>query len=274
MPARATNLDRPDFHVLDPFFADIDFLVPGYEKSNQYMVAIHQSFYRWAATWVAGQIVLDAGCGEGYGVAILAERARRAFGLDIKPTLMGHARRRYSRPEVGFTVGACEALPFASGSLDAVVCDEVLEHLPDHRPFLQETHRVLKPGGRFICATTNAEVSFKKPDGSPMNRNHYREFTANGFAAELARFGMPLRLFGQKMRPEAAAYILHPTARRIERLLVGLNVKHKIPVRWRNWVRSRLTGVPVEALVRGGYGIAEGDLDGALYLVGVAEKVV
>ncbi len=272
MRAHATNLDRPDFRVLDPFFADIDFLVPGYEKSNQYMVAIHQAFYRWAATWVGGQVVLDAGCGEGYGVAILAERARCAFGLDIKPTLMKHARRRYSQQGIAFTVGTCEALPFPSQSLDAVVCNEVLEHLPDHRPFLEEARRVLKSGGHFICATTNAEVSFKGPDGSPMNRNHYREFSAAGFVAALACFGPGARLFGQKMQPEAAGYILHPAARRIERFLVRLNVKHKIPVRWRNWVRSRLTGVPAEVLVRGDYGITEGDFERALYLVGVVEK--
>lgn len=39
------------------------------------------------------------------------------------------------------------ALPFASGSFDAVICSEVLEHVSDPRVAVREIARVLRPGG-------------------------------------------------------------------------------------------------------------------------------
>ncbi len=38
-------------------------------------------------------------------------------------------------------------LPFASDSFDVVLCNHVLEHIPDHRKALAELYRVMKPGG-------------------------------------------------------------------------------------------------------------------------------
>jgi SAM-dependent methyltransferase len=37
-------------------------------------------------------------------------------------------------------------LPFGSGIFDAVICSEVLEHIPDDKNVLREIHRVMKPG--------------------------------------------------------------------------------------------------------------------------------
>jgi SAM-dependent methyltransferase len=43
--------------------------------------------------------------------------------------------------------------PLENASVDLVLCDNVLEHLPEPRVFFTEAHRVLKPGG-FICIRT------------------------------------------------------------------------------------------------------------------------
>lgn len=54
--------------------------------------------------------------------------------------------RRYP-PDVQ---GNAADLPLRGATFEAVLCSEVLEHVPDPRPVLREAHRVLVPGGRLI----------------------------------------------------------------------------------------------------------------------------
>lgn len=266
------GLDSVDFRPIEKFFDNIDFLVPGHERSSQYMVAIHREFYGWASQWVGGKVVLDAGCGEGFGSAMLAEGAAQVVGIDLKPELVMHARRRYALPNVRFEAMDCEAMGLAPGSFEAVVCDELIEHLSDYRAFMNEAQRVLAPGGVFVCATTNAGIGFTSADGSPMNRNHHREFGPRRFRRELEQRYHHVRLFSECLRPRTAKYVLHDRARWVERVLVGLGVKHKIPIGWRNFIRERMTGVKVQDLIDEGFEIVEGARSDSLYLIGMGIK--
>ena len=74
--------------------------------------------YTWAAALVAGGSVLDAGCGAGWGTAVLAEHAK-AVGVDISAAALAEANERYGeRPE--FIQGDLRRLPHADGTFDAV----------------------------------------------------------------------------------------------------------------------------------------------------------
>ena len=55
---------------------------------------------------------------------------------------------RDRRPDVQADAAA---IPFNDGSFDAVICAEVLEHVPDPRPVLGEAFRTLKTGGRLVA---------------------------------------------------------------------------------------------------------------------------
>ncbi|GAB5412512.1 MAG: class I SAM-dependent methyltransferase [Congregibacter sp.] len=109
-----------------------------------------------------GQRVLDLGCGEGrHVIAACALDGVDAVGVDLSLNDLATARERMEefqkeRPENSplFALMAGDALnlPFADASFDAVICSEVLEHIPDYRGALREIHRVLKPGGR-LCAS-------------------------------------------------------------------------------------------------------------------------
>jgi SAM-dependent methyltransferase len=49
-----------------------------------------------------------------------------------------------------------EAIPLPDESVDAIVCEYVVEHLLQPEEVLRELHRILRPGGRFVFVTPNA----------------------------------------------------------------------------------------------------------------------
>lgn len=104
------------------------------------------------AQLVPGDSVLDLACGTG----VLAREAvrhvgpGRVGGVDRNPGMLEVARRL--APEVEWHQASAESLPFPDDSFDAVVSQFGLMFFADRQAALQETLRVLKPGGRFVFA--------------------------------------------------------------------------------------------------------------------------
>jgi len=95
--------------------------------------------------------VLDVGCGNAPYRGALPAVAY--VGMDLSP---GPATA---------VLGCCEQLPFADGSFDAVVCTEVLEHLPRPGECLREIRRVLKDGGTaYITAPQSWPLHYEPRD--------------------------------------------------------------------------------------------------------------
>jgi SAM-dependent methyltransferase len=64
-------------------------------------------------------------------------------------------------------------IPFGDGSFDLVICNHVLDEIPDDRRAIAEIHRVLRPGGRFINQTPvepGRETTLEDPSLSPEER--------------------------------------------------------------------------------------------------------
>jgi SAM-dependent methyltransferase len=89
--------------------------------------------------------VLEAGCGSATHFHF-GEDAE-LVGLDISPSQL--ARNPLVSGRVLADVQAC---PLATGSFDAAVCWEVLEHVPDPGRALRHLSRVLRPGGLLVIA--------------------------------------------------------------------------------------------------------------------------
>jgi demethylmenaquinone methyltransferase/2-methoxy-6-polyprenyl-1,4-benzoquinol methylase len=77
----------------------------------------------------------------------------RATVVDINGEMLAIGRRRVAErgQAVTFTEGNAEALPFADNSFDAATIAFGIRNVPRIERALQEAHRVLRIGGRFLC---------------------------------------------------------------------------------------------------------------------------
>lgn len=92
-----------------------------------------------------GSTVLDIGCGSSRIIQHLPD----AIALDILLPKLRFLRGRHSR----LVQGSIFALPFRGNAFDAVICSEVIEHIPDHPAVFDELTRVLRPGAILILGT-------------------------------------------------------------------------------------------------------------------------
>lgn len=106
-----------------------------------------------AAIGDAPQDVLDVGCYTGDLLAMLPPACRR-FGIEPNP---GAAARAAAR---GVTIVAqrWDELGADGPRFDVIVNCDVIEHVPDPRAFLATLAGRLKPGGRLLVTTGNAEA--------------------------------------------------------------------------------------------------------------------
>jgi ubiquinone/menaquinone biosynthesis C-methylase UbiE len=100
----------------------------------------------------ANSSVLDAGCGAGRMLPVLAASGSHPIGVDVSPQMIRRARQDH--PEFETQVASLTALPFPDASFDAVFSWYSTIHLPDDRlvTALSEIHRVLRPAGRILVA--------------------------------------------------------------------------------------------------------------------------
>jgi len=103
-----------------------------------------------------GGFLLDLGCGTGLFVERYIQEGGRAVGLDISPGMVRHGRQRC--PVSGFCVGTADVLPFRDGTFDALASLLAFSYVPDPEAMLEESYRVLKPGGRIAICTLSRTV--------------------------------------------------------------------------------------------------------------------
>ncbi|MBI5032830.1 MAG: class I SAM-dependent methyltransferase [Chloroflexi bacterium] len=130
-----------------------------------------------AAHIAQGAHVLEIGCGGGGLLRMLAQRGAWAVGIDTLDTALVVASKNSDADKRGQTrtreiylrssalirvqfnlvqIGEDNTLPFRDESVDAIIAQHAIEHLPDVDAALREWKRLLKPNGRIALATPNA----------------------------------------------------------------------------------------------------------------------
>ena len=233
----------------------------------------HLAAYRFARARAAGRTVLDAGCGEGYGAALLAEVAVRVVGAD-RTEAIALAAARHRDPRLELRAIDLERLDDLDGRFDLVVSFQVIEHLPDPVGFLAALARRAAPGGEILVTTPNRLMSVSE------NPYHLREWTAPELHA-LATPVLPgVRVLGvhgsarvlawERARGEQVRRILRWDPLGLRRLLPAAVVRGAFP-RLARLVRHRVRSGAGDAVIGPvDFTVGDDDLDRALDLMLVA----
>lgn len=139
----------------------------------------HVHRYLLARELAAGKDVLDIACGEGYGSALLAARARQVTGVDISSEIIAWASRKYQADNLRYREGSATAIPLDENSVDLVVSFETIEHLAEQEAMLREIKRVLRPQGVLIISSPD-KYEYSDIPGFH-NEFHVRELYAEEF---------------------------------------------------------------------------------------------
>ena len=233
--------------------------LPGIPHEN-YWFRRHEAAYLACVPFVTGAVVLEAGCGEGYGAAVFAQTARAVLALDYDDTTVAHVRNRYDRLPVAR--GDLQRLPIGDGRLEVVACLQVVEHLWDQPGFVAECARVLRPAGTLLITTPN-RLTFSpgaQPGARPLNPFHTRELAADELTELLAPLFVVSRMHGLRHGRRLTRF------ERRHGSLVSAQIAGP-PETWSPAVRRRVARVRATDFV-----VSGDDVDTALDLVAIARK--
>jgi demethylmenaquinone methyltransferase/2-methoxy-6-polyprenyl-1,4-benzoquinol methylase len=128
-------------------------VAPRYDLMNDLMsFGIHRLWKRAFARAAAprpGDVIVDLAGGTGDVAQLMARSGARVFVADPSVPMLLQGRERGRR--LVELAAEAERLPFADASIDCVTIAFGIRNVTDMTQALREIHRVLKPGGRFLC---------------------------------------------------------------------------------------------------------------------------
>lgn len=156
----------------------------------------HRARYEWVASRInAGDLIVDAGCGVGYGSRILADAGARVRGYDRSEQAVAFGQQHFAKDRADMTLSVGDLYQTRFPANAAAVCAfEVLEHLADPGLALR----------RFGEMSDTLYASVPNEDVFPYTGrilHHVRHYTRDQFADLLRANGWePVEWWGQADR--------------------------------------------------------------------------
>lgn len=154
-----------------------------YSKADTYMLlAWNQSYIKKIKNFLLkdrfkDKTLLDIGVGSGYVTIEMAKIGLKVIALDISKVVLNNTKKYKSDlklKNITTMLSNAEQLPLENMSVDYIVANAVLEHLPNEAKAIYEWKRVLKPKGR-IMITVPIKFKFVWPFLWPVNYIHDKQ---------------------------------------------------------------------------------------------------
>ena len=159
---------------------------------------------------VAGERVLDAGCGPGLYAEELLARGAELVAVDVTPEMVERARVRVGGRATFHVADLSQPLSFAKDAeFDGIISALVLDYVDDWDHVFAEFARVLKPGGWLVYSHSHPMSDYLLLRDKVKTQPRY--FERERFALRWSGFGTPKPLVETNRRP--LAQMLNPLLR-------------------------------------------------------------
>ena len=115
------------------------------------------NFVQWLVEqieWRGDETAVDIGCGSGNYVAAIQARCRTYIAGDLSFGMVASL----SQPGLRRLNLDAQQIPLAANSVDIVLANHMLYHVPDKEAALRQIKRILRPNGRFVAATNSSHT--------------------------------------------------------------------------------------------------------------------
>ncbi len=177
----------------------------------------HMCAYKFAVPYVNNKVVLDLGCGSGYGTYYLSTKgAKYIIGVDISKEAIKYCKGQYFNENLQYGTMDGSQLAFKDNGFDCVISFQVIEHIENLDNYLSEVHRMSK---MFIVSTPNKKTYY----AAGRNPFHTREFYLKDLQVLLQKVFQEVKMFG--VYPTAQIKDLGNRAEKLEAFIGNLRLR-------------------------------------------------
>jgi ubiquinone/menaquinone biosynthesis C-methylase UbiE/cytosine/adenosine deaminase-related metal-dependent hydrolase len=156
-----------------------------YDEQPNPLLTLEQRFLSQMIPDVRGLDVLDAGCGTGRWLQLLAaQHPASLVGIDTSPQMLQRASSKLGDAST-LRIGSCAALPVQNSTIDLALASFVLSYVETIEPFARELRRVTRPGATVFITDMHPETV--------ASCDWKRSFKANGVEEQLPARHHPLQ---------------------------------------------------------------------------------
>ena len=143
-----------------------DVIPTGTTRDSEYLFGRMTDVTLELAAPAAGRRILDVASGFGQDAVAMSRSGARVVGAEPSQRMSAWARLNADGAPVRWVRAWSDALPFRSGSFDAVLCKGSLDHFDRPEEAIGEMARVTRPRGHVVLAIANFESAACRAGGA------------------------------------------------------------------------------------------------------------